>query len=82
MGAMKQPRRLIVLLILGAMVIAYLLGTVTPPGAAKAVFSRLSVSVAITPQQWSAVQASNALLLSELLSDQSFMIYLPLSVKD
>jgi len=76
---MKQPRRLFILLILGAMVIAYILGTVAPPGAAKAVFSRLSISsAAITPQQWSAVQASNALLLS----DQSFMLYLPLSVRD
>ncbi len=78
MGAMKQPRRLFVLLILGAMVIAYILGTVAPPGTAKAVFSRLSISAAITPQQWAAVQASNALLLS----DQSYFIYLPLSVRD
>ena len=78
MGAMKQPRRLFILLILGAMVIAYILGTVAPPGAAKAVFSRFSISAAITPQQWAAVQASNALLLS----DQSFMLYLPLSVRD
>jgi hypothetical protein len=78
MGAMKQPRRFFILLILGAMVTAYILGTVSPPGAAKAVFSRFSISAAITPQQWSAVQASNALLLS----DQSFMLYLPLSVRD
>jgi hypothetical protein len=78
MGAMNQPKRLFILLILGAMVIAYILGAVTTPGTAKAVFSRLSISAAITPQQWAAVQASNALLLS----DQSFIVYLPLSLRD
>ena len=78
MGTMNQPRRLVVLLILTAMVIAYFLGTVTIPGTAKAVFSRLSISAAITPQQWAAVQASNALLLSE----ESFSVFLPLSLRD
>ena len=77
MGAMKKTRRLFVLLVLGAMVVAYLLGSVTAPGAANGLFSRLSTS-AITPQQWAAVQASNALLLDE----QGYMVYLPLSLSD
>lgn len=78
MGAMKQPKRLMILLILGVMLVAYFLGTVTPPGAAQAMISRLSISAAITPQQWAAVQASNALLLG----DQTYSVYLPLSVRD
>jgi hypothetical protein len=78
MGTMIQPKRLFILLILGAMMIAYFLGTVTPPGTAKAVFARLSISAAITPQQWAAVQASNALLLGE----EGFTVYLPLSLRD
>jgi len=73
---MKQPKRLFILLIVGAMVIAYLLGTVTNSGAANAVFSKLSIA-AITPQQWAAVEASNALLLSE----ESFTVFLPLSLR-
>jgi hypothetical protein len=76
MDTMKQPKRLFILLIVGAMVIAYLLGTVTNSGAANAVFSKLSIA-AITPQQWAAVEASNALLLSE----ESFTVFLPLSLR-
>ncbi|MCJ7534811.1 MAG: hypothetical protein WA997_17300 [Anaerolineales bacterium] len=73
---MKQPKRLFFLLIVGAMVVAYLLGTVTNSGASDAVFSKLSLA-AITPQQWAAVEASNALLLSE----ESFTVFLPLSLR-
>lgn len=76
MDTMKQPKRLFFLLIVGAMVIAYLLGTVTNSGASDAVFSKLSLA-AITPQQWAAVEASNALLLSE----ESFTVFLPLSLR-
>ena len=76
MDTMKQPKRLFILLIVGAMVVAYLLGTVTNSGAANAVFSKLSIA-AITPQQWAAVEASNALLLSE----ESFTVFLPLSLR-
>jgi len=76
MDTMKQPKRLFFLLIVGAMVVAYLLGTVTNSGASDAVFSKLSLA-AITPQQWAAVEASNALLLSE----ESFTVFLPLSLR-
>ena len=78
MDTIKQPKRFLILLILAAMVLGYFLGTVTPPGTAQAVVSRLSISAAITPQQWAAVQASNALLLG----DQTYSVYLPLSVRD
>lgn len=70
---MKETRRtLTILLIVASLVLAFLAGTVTATGRAPAAVQ------ALTPGQWAAVQASNALLLDQ----GPFSVYLPLLLRN
>jgi hypothetical protein len=54
-----RKRSLLTLLIVVAMVLAFLLGTVSVTGSVP------SAPEAVTPSQWAAVQAANSLLLDQ-----------------
>jgi hypothetical protein len=70
---MKETRRtLTILLIVAGLVLAFLAGTATATGSAPAAVE------ALTPGQWAAVQASNALLLEQ----GPVSVYLPLVLRN
>ena len=70
---MRDTRRtLTILLIVVGLVLAFLAGTVTATGSAPATVQ------ALTPSQWAAVQASNALLLDQ----GPVSAYLPILLRD
>lgn len=64
---------LFILLLIAAMLLVFLAGAVTAAGSVPAAIQ------ALTPGQWAAVQASNALLLDEGSTTTS--IYLPLVLR-
>ena len=70
---MKETRHtLTILLIVAGLVLAFLAGTATATGSAPAAVE------ALTPGQWAAVQASNALLLDQ----GPVSVYLPLVLRN
>lgn len=69
---MKETRHtLAIFLIVAGLVLAFLAGTATATGSAPAAVQ------ALTPGQWAALQASNALLLDQ----GPFSLYLPLVLR-
>ena len=70
---MKDARRtLTILLVVAGLVLAFLAGTATATGSAPVAVR------ALTPSQWAALQASNALLLEQ----GPVSAYLPLVLRD